>query len=48
MGHIDPKTRQEKTNGPNGVKRNTEQATSLNRQKKHQIQLRHEFQIVLQ
>ena len=33
MGHIDPKTRQDKTNGPNGVKRNTEQATSLNRQK---------------
>ena len=33
MGHIDPKTRQGKTNGPNGVKRNTEQATSLNGQK---------------
>ena len=45
MGHIDPKTRQEKTNGPNGAKRNTEQATSLNRQKTSNST---EFQKVLQ
>ena len=30
---LTPKTRQEKTDGPNGAKRNTEQAKSLNRQK---------------